>query len=113
MKIVGVGIDIVELKRIKNVKQKSRLAEFFFTKEELSDLKNSTNSVEFLGSRIALKEAIIKSSPNNLHYHDFILYKEKNKMKVRFVDKKYKKYKVFLSLTHEFKYAIGYAIMTL
>lgn len=112
MKIVGIGTDIVELKRLSKTSDLKRVSEFFFTKDELSDMKKSQNKVEFTGSRIALKEAVIKAFPGKLHYHDFVIYKKGEKIEVKFTDQKNKKYKVFASISHEFKYAIAYVIMT-
>ncbi|MBA3733391.1 4'-phosphopantetheinyl transferase superfamily protein [Patescibacteria group bacterium] len=113
MQIIGIGVDIVEIKRIKKLDAKKRLAEFFFLKDELEIMNRSKNKEQYLASRIACKEAVIKAFPGTLHYHDFKIYKKGKKLDVSFIDKKNIKYKVFLSTSHEFNHAISYAIMTL
>ena len=111
MRIVGVGTDIVEIQRIKKLGLKKRVAEFFFLKDEILDMNKSRDVAQFMASRIACKEAVIKAFPRKLEYHDFKISKIGNRLTVSFVDKKNKRYQVFLSMAHEFKYAISYAII--
>ena len=111
MKIIGIGTDIVEIERIKKLIQKKRAAEFFFLKDEISLMSKSRDKVQFMASRVSAKEAVIKAFPGRLNYHDFKILKIGKKSTVSFIQKKNKKYKVFLSIAHEFKYAISYAII--
>lgn len=111
--ILGVGIDIVDLDRIRKVKQMERFLSFYFVEEEISESNRARNIVEWAGSRIAVKEAVIKACPQKLYYHDIIVSKKDKKPTVSFVKlgNKTPEYKAFVSLSHEFKHAIAYAII--
>ena len=111
MRIVGIGTDIIEIERIKKLKAKKRFAEFFLLKDELNLMSKSRDQVQFIASYISAKEAVIKAFPGQLYYHDFKILKWIGKPIVSFTHQKNKKYKVFLSIAHEFKYAISYAII--
>ena len=113
MHIVGVGIDIVEIERVQNVRNLARVAEFFFLSEELEDMKQSRDRVQFVASRLALKEAIIKSFPDSLYYHDIHIKREMAGVSAQFKRLSDQKYKVFLSVSHEFKYTVACATLCL
>ena len=113
MSIIGIGTDIVEIERIKKAKFKKRTAEFFFLKEEIGAMNKSRDYRQFFASRLSAKEAVIKAFPSKLYYHDFKISNIGKKPTVTFLKKNSKKYKVFLSIAHEFKYAISYAIIAL
>jgi holo-[acyl-carrier-protein] synthase len=113
MKILGIGTDIVEIKRLKEARYLERVASFLFTPKEMLVMEKSRNKVEFVASRLAAKESIIKAFPGTLHYHDFEIGKRGKKLTVDFTDLKHAKYHVFVSIAHEFTYAIGYAIVSL
>lgn len=106
---MNTGIDIVELDRVKSVKEG-------FIKHVLSineiDKYNSFNEqrkIEFLGSRFACKEAIIKCLSGieipNMNELD-IQNNEKGKPFI-----KYKDYSIEISISHEKHYAIAVAIL--
>ena len=61
MKIIGVGVDIVENKRIRqNLKKKNFLLRIF-DKSEIQLSKKEKNKVNFFAKRFAAKEAFSKS----------------------------------------------------
>ncbi|WP_054704211.1 holo-ACP synthase [Bacillus sp. JCM 19041] len=62
--IVGIGLDIIELERIKSVLQRQpRFAKRILTRTELSQMNNLTpyRQTEFLAGRFAAKEAYAKA----------------------------------------------------
>jgi len=108
--ILGVGIDIVELKRVKDIKELRRFAEFFLTSEELKAFANYNDKITFIASRFALKEAVIKAFPGFLSPHDFRIAKRGVKPIVEFVASANEAaYAAHVSMTHSVDYAAGYA----
>lgn len=105
MEILGIGVDLVDITRLNE-----KLAERFLTSKEL-ELYNNLNSsrkLEFFGGRLAAKEAIFKALPDNdLHFSEIeVLYDENYKPIC-----KYKDYLIHVSITHEDKKAIAFAIV--
>ena len=61
MKIIGVGVDIVDNKRIgKSIKNKFFLKRIY-TKQEILMSKKNRNKITFFANRFAAKEAFAKS----------------------------------------------------
>ncbi|MFV0382366.1 MAG: holo-ACP synthase [Breznakia sp.] len=103
--IVGVGCDIVEIKRI--VKTKEAFAKRILTKREYALYKTykEERSVEFLAGRFAAKEAIVKAMGQALLLSDIeILYKNKKPVCKR------EGYNLHISIAHEKNYAIAYVV---
>jgi holo-[acyl-carrier protein] synthase len=111
MNILGIGTDIVDIRRLTTSRSLAQIGRFFFVRQELRDMKKSSDQAQFLASRLAAKEAIIKAYPGVLHYHDVVLYKKAKKLQARLTRKKDAHLHVFVSIAHEFNYAIGYAIV--
>jgi phosphopantetheine--protein transferase-like protein len=113
--VLGVGVDIVDVNRIRNIKEFERFLSFYFIDSEIKEAKEAKDVVEWAASRIAAKEAVIKAFPGKLYYHNFIIAKSGKKPIVKFtkLSNKNKEYKAFVSLSHEFKHAIAYAIIAL
>jgi len=61
--IVGTGIDIVEVERVKALKDKwqDRFLNKLFTDQELAYANGKKFSAQHLAARIAIKEAVIKA----------------------------------------------------
>ncbi len=100
MNINGIGIDIINLKRIKD---NTVIINKILSKKEktiLDKIKDKKRRIEYIGGRWALKEAIIKTGTQIIMSDTTIEFKE-NKLN-------YKKF--FLSLSHEKKYCIALAI---
>ncbi len=111
--VVGVGVDIVEFSRIKNIRFLDRFAEYFLTPAEIMACEASADRVSFLASRFAAKEATIKAFPTLLKPHDFEIIKEGKGPAVRFASvENENKYRAFVSITHSTEYAAGYATVT-
>lgn len=121
MSIIGIGIDIIEIKRIKNIicRFGKKFVNRILTLNEykIYRLLNS-NSEKFLSKRFVAKEAIVKALglgfTNGITFHSFEIYNNKlGKPKIRFFNNAKKKLnirKVHLSLTDEKKYACAMVI---
>ena len=61
--IVGVGIDIIEIQKIKDLLNRSKdiFLEKFFTEKEIKSAPDKKLEAEYFASRFAVKEAIFKA----------------------------------------------------
>lgn len=104
--IIGIGVDLIDLSRID-----TKLAKRFLTTKEFDLFNNLTGkrALEFLGGRLAAKEAVFKALPeNNFHFTELeILYDENCKPICQFKD-----YIIHISITHEKNTALAFAIVT-
>ena len=125
MKILGIGVDIIENKRIKkslsNTKFKSRI----FSYNELKQSQLSKNKLSYFSKRFAAKEAFSKALGTgfrmNLNFKDIEVvndkkgkpYYVKNKKITKIVQKnfKIKNFKCFLSISDEKNYSTAFAII--
>ena len=65
-KMKGIGVDIVEITRIKEIKNKEKFIKKILSTEEqttYTTLKNEKRQLEYLAGRFAIKEAIYKAAP--------------------------------------------------
>jgi len=63
----GLGIDIIEIGRIKKAVEKNpRILERLFTENELSDYRNRGFRAETLAGKFAAKEAVVKAMGTGL-----------------------------------------------
>ena len=125
MKIIGVGVDIVENKRIRqNLKKKNFLLRIF-DKSEIQLSKKEKNKVNFFAKRFAAKEAFSKSLgsgfKNGLNFKDIVVVNNRfgkphfnlnNKIK-KIIQNKFNinSAKFLLSLSDEKEYSIAFVIM--
>lgn len=113
MTIIGVGIDVVDIKDIDKARFKTRLAEFFLTAKEVAAVPTGSMRAQHLASRFAVKEAVIKAFPLPLKPHEFRVEKVGSKPCIVFTKKKYNaEYAVLISLTHTTTVAAAVAIVT-
>ena len=125
MKILGIGVDIVQNKRFKLlVKNKKFLSRTFGTKE-LERSKKTLNKTNYFAKRFAAKEAFAKSLGtgfrNNLNLRNIQIlndnigkpYYYKSKTINNLIERKFKikRYNLFLSITDEKDYSIAFAIL--
>lgn len=61
MKIIGIGVDIVENDRIKKATKNKNFIKRIFTKNEINLSKLEKNNIGFYAKRFAAKEAFAKS----------------------------------------------------
>jgi holo-[acyl-carrier-protein] synthase len=108
----GIGIDIVELDRIKNIRFLERFAEYFLRPREIKAFRKNADPISFIASRFATKEAVIKAFPYFLKPHDFEIIKRGKKPFIHFASRDNEvRYGALISISHSTKYAAGYAVV--
>ena len=124
MKVLGIGVDIVENSRFKKIIEKKSLLSRVFSDSEIIESKNKSNRASFFAKRFAAKEAFSKSLGtgfrNNLNFKDIIVKNDKSGMPFFYISKKIssiikKKFKTknfnfILSISDEKIYSIAFVI---
>ena len=125
MKILGIGVDIVENKRIRFLINNKDFINRTFGKKELKLSKSLKNKVNYFAKRFSAKEAFVKSLGtgfrNNLNFKDIEILNDKlgkpyfkdSKKIQKNIKKKFKtnNYNLFLSITDEKDYSIAFTIL--
>ncbi len=122
--IVGTGIDIVEIARIKSVNDRwgDRFAERILTKRELSDLKIRRDSETYIASRFAAKEAFLKALgtgyADGISWHDMEVARKKGQRPTLHISGRALEImnnmsvgRTHLSISHEKKYAVAQVVL--
>ena len=125
MKILGIGVDIIENKRIKhslrNIKFKSRI----YSSKELNQSKLVKNKINYFSKRFAAKEAFAKALGtgfrDDLNFNDIEIINDKRGKPLYIINKKitqcvYRNFKVknfncFLSISDENGNSTAFAII--
>ncbi len=123
MKIVGTGIDIVEIARIAKSFEKfeANFAAKILHNEELSEFEGSKNKATFLAKRFAVKEAFAKALGtgirDNVHWRAmYVQHDEKGKPLLVFTAEFAKqiqaeKLDIHISISDEKKYVVAQAFI--
>ena len=125
MKILGIGVDIIQNKRLKNLIFNKTFLSRTFSKNEIKISKNISSKTNYFSKRFAAKEALAKSIGtgfrDNLNFKDIeILNDKKGKpfyLKSKKIDTivkkkfKIKNYNLFLSISDEKDYSIAFTII--
>ena len=125
MKILGIGIDIVQNKRIKKLVKNKAFILRSFTNNEIRFSKKISNKTNFFSKRFAAKESLAKSLgtgfTDNLNFKDIEIFNDKkgkpffnrNRKIDTIVYKKFKvkKYDLFLSISDEKDYSIAFTTL--
>ena len=125
MSIIGVGVDIVNNNRLKNLVKNKNFINRVFTNNEKISSKKFKNKVNFFSKRFAAKEAFSKATgfgiSKNLHFNDIEIRNNRqgkpsiniNKSTLTYLKKKLKvkSFKTNLSLSDEKNYSIAYVII--
>ena len=125
MKIVGIGIDIIDNDRIKSLLKNNSFINRTFSKKEISISKRILNKTNFFSKRFAAKEAFSKALGtgfrNNLNFNDIEIVNDKLgkpyyliNNKIKQIIKKKKKvnnFKLFLSISDEKDYSVAFIII--
>ena len=125
MKILGIGVDIIQNKRINFLARNKDFVSRIFSKNELKLSKKTFNKTNYFAKRFAAKEAFAKSLGtgfrNNLNFKDIEIFNNKMGkpyfLKSKKIDNifykkfKLKKYELFLSITDEKEYSIAFTIL--
>jgi len=125
MKILGIGVDIIENSRIKLSMKNSLFIKRIFTSSEIRIAKKTKNKIAYYAKRFAAKEAFSKSIGtgfrDNLNFKDISVINDKmgkptfilNEKIKKIIKKRFKisSYNFFLSISDEKKYSIAYVIL--
>ena len=125
MKILGIGIDIIENKRIKISIKNPKFRKRIYSKKELAQSILSKNKVGYFSKRFAAKEAFAKALGigfrNNLNFSDIEVINDKmgkpyyliTKKITKLIQMKFKikKFDCFLSISDEKEYSTAFAII--
>ena len=125
MKILGIGVDIVENSRIAKSLKNNLFIKRIFSDSEVLIAKNIRDKKSYYSKRFAAKEAFAKSIGtgfrNNLNFKDVAIANDKmgkpsfiiNEKIKKIVKKKFKisSFNFFLSISDEKKYSIAYVIL--
>jgi len=113
--IVGSGIDIIEVKRVKDAikKWKDGFLKRVFTEEELAYAKNRRFPYEHLAARFAAKEAVIKAfSDQKIDFKDIKIINNENGKPICELKTKRNGIQITISISHTKDYAVASAIIT-
>ena len=125
MKILGIGVDIVQNKRIRSLVRNQAFISRTFGQNEIKISKKILGKVNFFAKRFAAKESLAKSLGtgfrNNLNFKDIEIlndkigkpYYLKSKKMSKIIKKKFKfKYfNLFLSISDEKEYSVAFTIL--
>ncbi len=125
MKILGIGVDIIQNKRIGKLIKSEKFIKRSFSKKEIELSKNTKNKINFFAKRFAAKESLSKAIGtgfrNGLNFKDIEILNDKNgkpfyskKKKVSDLINKIfeiKNYHILLSITDERDYSIAFTIL--
>ena len=113
MNIVGVGIDILSLERVKNILDIDRFSEYVLKETEVKTMLSSRDPIQFLASRFAAKEALIKAYPETINYHDIETGKDENKFIQKVLKPGSDMYTINSSISHSFENTIAVATVSM
>ena len=124
MKIIGVGIDIVESFRVEKSLKNKKFVTRIFSSKEISLSKKYTNKTSYFSKRFAAKEAFVKSIGtgfrNKINFKDILVVNDSLGKPFFIINKKIKNvifkkfntnnYEFLLSISDEKKYSIAITI---
>ena len=125
MKILGIGVDVIQNKRIRNLTSNKSFIKRTFGKKEIVLLKKNLNKANFMAKRFAAKEAFAKTIGTgfryNLNFKDIEILNDKigkpffykSKKINEIINKRFKikKYNLFLSISDEKDYSVAFTIL--
>ena len=125
MKILGIGVDIVENRRIQKSVKNPLFKKRIYTSKELKQSYTVNNKVGYFSKRFAAKEAFSKALGTgfrrNLNFKDIEVindkmgkpYYVKNKKITKIIEKNFKtkNFKCFLSISDEKNFSTAFAII--
>ena len=125
MKILGIGVDIVDNSRIAKSLKNKLFIKRIFSNSEILIAKMAKDKKNYYAKRFAAKEAFVKSLGtgfrNNLNFNDISIVKDKlgkpsfiiNEKIKKIVKKEFKisSFNFFLSISDEKKYSIAYVVL--
>jgi holo-[acyl-carrier protein] synthase len=116
MTIIGNGVDIIEVRRIKNAINKygQSFLERIFTAKELKNASSHNNRYQHLAGRFAAKEAVFKAMGKaTLGFKDMeVLNDQEGKPYCSLKNLNQYKFNIYISISHIKNYAVANAIIT-
>ena len=125
MSIYGIGSDIIDISRIKKALKSKNFQKRFFSKNEIKAAENKSNKIASYAKRFAAKEAFSKALgtgiSGGISFKDIsIQNNKKGKPDIELLGKTKtivqkiieKKYKIFLTISDEQKYALAMVVIT-
>ena len=127
MKIYGIGTDIANISRIKNLIKNKKFLTRIFSKIEMSKCNQQINKANCFAKRFAAKEAFSKALgtgiSNGINFNEIVILNKKSGKPYisiigqtkKILNKKFKrkKSKISLSLSDEKKYAVAFVTISL
>ena len=125
MKILGIGVDIIENKRIKNSIKNRKFKERIYSSKELKQSNLSKDKIRYFSKRFVAKEAFAKALGtgfrNNLNFNDIEIINDKlgkphyakTKKIIKIVKKEFKvkSFTCFLSISDEKEYSTAFTVI--
>ena len=125
MKILGIGVDIIQNKRIKDSIKNHKFKDRIYSTNEIKLSNYSKNKIGYFSKRFAAKEAFAKALGtgfrDNLNFKDIEImndklgkpYYSKTKKITQIIKKEFKvkNLKCFLSISDEKEYSTAFAII--
>ena len=125
MKILGIGVDIIKNKRIKDAIKNTKFKDRVYSISELKQSELSKNKINFYSKRFAAKEAFVKAMGtgfrDKLNFKDIEIinnkmgkpYIKKNRKIDKIIKNRFKvnKFTCFLSISDEKDYSTAFAII--
>ena len=125
MKILGIGVDIIENKRLKKLLKNESFLKRIYGKKEIELSKKIKNKINFFAKRFAAKESFAKSLGTgirkDLNFKDIQIlndnigkpYYLKTKKISKIIYNKYKTkmFDLFLSISDEKDYSVAFTII--
>ena len=125
MKILGIGVDIIQNNRIKNSIKNHKFKNRIYSTNELKLSSYSKNKIGYFSKRFAAKEAFAKALGtgfrDNLNFKDIEImnnklgkpYYTKTKKITQIIKKEFKvkNFNCFLSISDEKEYSTAFAII--
>tara|TARA_Y100000816_G_C25931529_1_gene485781 strand:+ start:118 stop:504 length:387 start_codon:yes stop_codon:yes gene_type:complete len=125
MKILGIGVDVVQNKRIRVLLKNDKFMNRTFSKNEMKFSKKINLKTNFFSKRFAAKEALAKAIGTgfryNLNLKDIEIFNDKigkpyyfkSKKIDKIIKKKFsiKSYNLFLSISDEKDYSVAFTIL--
>ena len=125
MKILGIGVDIIQNNRIKNSIKNHKFRDRIYSNNEVKLSASSKNKIGYFSKRFAAKEAFAKALGtgfrNNLNFKDIEIindkfgkpYYLKTKKITQIIRKEFKvkNFKFFLSISDEKEYSTAFTII--
>ena len=125
MKILGIGVDVIQNKRIKPLIKNKNFIKRMFGKKEIQLSKKISNKNSYYAKRFAAKESFAKAIGsgfrNDLNFKDIEILNDKigkpyffKSVKINnIIKKKFNvvKYNLFLSISDEKDYSVAFTIL--